>query len=253
MYKAITLDELFSRNKYTFDSNHRDIESWINAQSHTLKSSMTELHAYNRVVSLFDLDKLSALENFKNINRLCIISGSNNEPELFFLNPKEVVVTSLENGYDLTDDWTDEGFKNKKSLMDFDFVMCNQVLEHVPDPVRSFHNILSMVKSGGYIWISIPVINRIHDEPNFYSSGYHPRFLRYLGDIYGLDTIHINAWGSLKYKLSAVSRNWLTLRKLKRGLRTNSNWLFPWSTFVNGAISNEKHMVDCWALYRKPY
>ena len=68
MYKAITLDELFSRNKYTFDSNHRDIESWINAQSHTLKSSMTELHAYNRVVSLFDLDKLSALENFKFIS-----------------------------------------------------------------------------------------------------------------------------------------------------------------------------------------
>jgi len=251
VYKAKTLNEIFSENKHTFDSSHHAIESWIKAQDKILAKSLSKNHAYNRVASLFDFDQLSQLEGFKNINKLCIISGSDKEPELNFVKAKEVFVTSLEKGYDLTDDWMNENFHDKKSIMSFDFVMCNQVLEHVPDPVKSFRNIASMAKPGAYIWISIPVINRIHDEPNFYSSGYHPRFLRYLGDTNGLETVHVNAWGSLKYKLFAVSRNWLPLRKLKIGLTTNTNWIFPWSIFVNGTISNEKHIVDCWALFKK--
>ena len=109
-----------------------------------------------------------------------------------------------------------------------------------------------MAKPGAYIWVSIPVINRIHDEPNFYSSGYHPRYLKFLSDNAKLNVIHIGAWGSLKYKLFAVSRNWPPLRKLQKGFRSNSDLLFPRFMFVNGAIHHEKHLVDTWALYRKP-
>jgi len=252
MYKAKNLSNIFLENKHKFNSDHRAIKSWIKSHGGALTKSLTKSHGYNRVASLFDFDQLSHLENFKKIQKLCVVSGSKDELELNFTNVEEVFATSLEQGYDLTDDWSDKSFQNQGALLSYDFVMCNQVLEHVPDPVRSFNNIVLMAKPGAYIWVSIPVINRIHDEPNFYSSGYHPRFLRYLGDIYGLETVHIGAWGSLKYKLFAVTRNWPPLRKLEAGLTSNSNLLFPWSIFVNGAISDDKHIVDCWALFKKP-
>lgn len=137
-------------------------------------------------------------------------------------------------------------------LESFDFVMCNQVLEHIPDVALAFKNLISLTKPGGYIWISIPVINRIHQDPDFYSSGYHPRYLKYLGDTNNLESIHISAWGSLKYKIIAVSRSWPTYRQLKKGFRSKKDLIFPIGVMLNGLKNNIKDLVDTWALYKKP-
>ncbi len=252
MYKAKTLKDVLLENKHKFNSDHQQVEKWIENQDSDFKRSLKRSHGYNRVVSMFDFDKLSTLENFKNINKLCVISGTEDELETNFVSAKEVFATSLEGGYDLTENWGGENFKNKDILGGFDFVMCNQVLEHVPDPIMAFNNLVLMAKPGAYIWVSIPVINRIHDEPNFYSSGYHPRYLKFLSDNAGMDIIHIGTWGSLKYKLFAVSRNWPPLRKLQKGLRSNSDLLFPKFIFTNGAIHQDKHLVDAWLLCKKP-
>ena len=252
MYKAKILKNLLEGNKHKFNSDHSQIEQWIKSQDSKFGRSLKRKHGYNRVVSMFDFDKLSKLENFRNIDKLCIVSGPKDELETNFINANEIFTTSLEDGYDLTENWSEGGFKNKDILNSFDFVMCNQVLEHVPDPIKAFNNLILLAKPGAYIWVSIPVINRIHDEPNFYSSGYHPRYLKFLADNSKLETIHIGTWGSLKYKLFAVSRNWPPLRKLKIGLRSNSDLLFPKFIFTNGAIHHDKHLVDTWALYKKP-
>ena len=251
MYKAKTFEEILLGNKHSFDSSHIEIKRWINSQNKDFRRALIKSHGYNRVVSMFDFDKLSILEGFKDLNSLCIVSGSENELETNFLNFENLFTTSLIDGYDLTEDWGIEGFKNREILNSFDLVMCNQVLEHVPDPIKAFNNLVLMAKSGGYVWVSIPIINRIHSEPNFYSSGYHPRYLKFLADTTGLETIYIGAWGSLKYKLFAVSRNWPPYRKLKIGLRSNSDLLFPKGMFMNGAKLDNKHLVETWGLFRK--
>ena len=252
MYKAKTDYEIFSRNKHSFSSDYRVIEKWINSQDKILARALTRSHGYNRVVSLFDFDQLSLLERFQYIDKVCVVSGSESELELNFVNAREVFTTSLDDGYDLTDNWDSENFINKEAIASFDFVICNQVLEHVPDPIKAFKNLVSISKPGGYIWVSIPVINRIHDEPNFYSSGYHPRYLQFLADKFHLDTIHIGDWGSIKYKLFAVTRNWPPYRKLKKGLRSNSDFLFPRGIFLDGRKLEKKHLVDTWGLFQKP-
>lgn len=252
MYKAKTIEEIFLKNKYSFSSDYRLIEDWIFTHEKTFSRALTKSHSYSRVVSLYDFYQLSKLEKFQNINKVCVVSGSESELELNFINAKEVFTTSLESGYDLTNNWSSENYFNINAKGRFDLVMCNQVLEHVPDPIMAFKNLNFLTKQGGYIWVSIPVINRIHNEPNFYSSGYHPRYLQFLADEFQLDTIHIGAWGSLKYKLFSVSRNWPPLRKLKRGLRSNSDFLFPPGIFLDGRRLNAKHLVDTWGLFQKP-
>jgi len=251
MYKAKELSEVFLANRHQFNSDHHAVEKWIKSQNDPLARDLIKSHGYNRVVSLFDFDQLSRLEGFQSVNKLCVVSGSCNELETNFINVDKVFATSLDEGYDLTDNWEDS-ILDRGAIGSFDFVMCNQVLEHIPDPIQAFKNLVLMAKPGAYIWISLPVINRIHDEPNFYSSGYHPRYLRFLADQHHLNTIHIGAWGSLKYKLFAVSRNWPPYRKLKRGLRSNSDLLFPKGMFMDGRKLDSRHLVDAWGLFQKP-
>lgn len=251
MYKAKTLEQVYQNNKHNFISGHREVKYWIKSQSADFSVELLKSHGYSRVASLFDFDTLSKLEDFKKINKLCVVSGSKNELEARFLDAKEIFSTTLEGGYDLTEDWSSPDFVNKDILGSFDFVMCNQVLEHVPDPIRAFKNLVLLAKHDAYIWVSIPVINRIHDEPNFYSSGYHPRYLRFLADTNDLESIYIGAWGSLKYKIFAVSRNWPPFKKLARGFRSNSDLIFPIGMFLNGTKHNNKHLVDTWGLFKK--
>lgn len=253
MYKAKTIEDILSSNKYNLSSDYRLIEDWISTLEEGFSRALKKSHGYNRVVSLYDFYQLSIFEKFQNINKVCVVSGSESELELNFINSKEVLTTSLESGYDLTNDWSADNFINIDAKGIFDLVICNQVLEHVPDPIQAFKNLNFLTKKGGFIWVSIPVINRIHDEPNFYSSGYHPRYLQFLSDQLQLDRIHIGAWGSLKYKLFAVSRNWPPLRKLKRGLRSNSDLIFPAGLFMDGRKMNAKHLVDTWGLFKKNF
>ena len=80
----------------------------------------------------------------------------------------------------------------------------------------------------------------------------HKKHLTHQEDKFHLDTIHIGAWGSIKYKLFAVTRNWPPYRKLKKGLRSNSDFLFPRGIFLDGRKLEKKHLVDTWGLFQKP-
>lgn len=46
-----------------------------------------------------------------------------------------------------------------------DIVLCNQVLEHVTDPVKSVREIHRILRSGGYFMGSVPHVSPIHLEP----------------------------------------------------------------------------------------
>lgn len=74
--------------------------------------------------------------------------------------------------YDLNLDWSGYDSHN------FSMTMCNQVLEHVFNPHLAFKNLCQQTATNGYIYASIPTLNCIHGEPDFFSSGFHPRFFR---------------------------------------------------------------------------
>ena len=147
------IEEIFLKNKYSFSSDYRLIEDWISTHDKSFSRALRMSHGYNRVVSLYDFYQLSKLEKFQNINKVCVVSGSESELELNFINSKEVLTTSLESGYDLTNNWSSDNFININAKGRFDLVICNQVLEHVPDPIKAFKNLNFLTKKGGYIWV----------------------------------------------------------------------------------------------------
>ncbi len=81
----------------------------------------------------------------------------------------------------------------------FDVVICEQVLEHVPDPFAAASNLRELCAAGGRIVVSTPFLIRIHELPMFDMRDYWrftPRGLRTLLERAGLEVDEIGAWGN---------------------------------------------------------
>jgi len=81
----------------------------------------------------------------------------------------------------------------------FDVVICEQVLEHVPDPRTAAANLLELATPGGHVVVSTPFLIRIHELPAFEMRDYWrftPRGLRTLLEGAGLEVTEVNSWGN---------------------------------------------------------
>jgi SAM-dependent methyltransferase len=77
----------------------------------------------------------------------------------------------------------------------FDAVLCTEVLEHVPEPVRVLEEIGRIVKPGGWAFISSPLGSGLHQQPYHFYGGFTPHFYRrHLGDL-GFDIVSIEPNG----------------------------------------------------------
>lgn len=114
-----------------------------------------------------------------------------------------------------------------------DVVFCEQVLEHVPDPVRAVKNLYALLRPGGLLVVSVPFMVRIHNEPGDYWR-FSPQGLRELLSRQGFVVERCDGWGS---RLSVIANLWVWMPYLPR--------LLPLSRA-------EATPLVVWALARKP-
>lgn len=230
----------------------KSVTNFINKFDNEFDGLLSSKHSYSRVVSLAHFHALITDFDLSNQDHVGVVSGSTEELELHFLNPKKLSILSfeLDKKYDLDQDWSKNSVEGN-----FTFTMCNQVLEHVFNPQMAFKNLCHITAPNGYLYISIPTINCIHGEPHFYSSGFHPRFLERLANEYGLEIISVGHWGSQKYMLNAVDGKWLFEKYLRPGLHRKGDLKFPFQIFKDGRLrdtSKNQAITDCWGLFKKP-
>lgn len=77
-------------------------------------------------------------------------------------------------GYDVTCDILDIPAKFAS-----DVVLCTEVLEHVPDPVRALEKMAHLVKPGGSLVVTVPFMSFMHQSPFWFQSGLSPYWFRY--------------------------------------------------------------------------
>jgi SAM-dependent methyltransferase len=81
----------------------------------------------------------------------------------------------------------------------FDVVICEQVLEHVPDPWAAAANLRELCAPGGHVVVSTPFLIRIHELPAFDMRDYWrftPRGLQTLLERAGLEVDQVASWGN---------------------------------------------------------
>jgi SAM-dependent methyltransferase len=81
----------------------------------------------------------------------------------------------------------------------FDLVICEQVLEHVADPLRAATNLRELCAPGGRVVVSTPFLVRVHELPAFDMRDYWrftPRGLRTLLERGGLQVDEVASWGN---------------------------------------------------------
>lgn len=77
----------------------------------------------------------------------------------------------------------------------YEVVLCTEVLEHVPDPVRALKKLSSLVSSPGYVLVSVPFLSLMHQAPYWYSSGLSPYWFDYWAKEYDLEIIELEVSG----------------------------------------------------------
>lgn len=66
----------------------------------------------------------------------------------------------------------------------FDVVMCTEVLEHLPDPIRALREMARLLRSEGILIITAPFCCLTHFSPHFYYTGYSQYFYEHwLGEL----------------------------------------------------------------------
>jgi ubiquinone/menaquinone biosynthesis C-methylase UbiE len=82
----------------------------------------------------------------------------------------------------------------------FDAVLCTEMLEHVPDPIRVVRELGRILKPEGLLILTAPLGSGIHQEPFHFYGGYTPYwYQRFLPEA-GFDWIQIESnAGSLRF------------------------------------------------------
>lgn len=102
----------------------------------------------------------------------------------------------------------------------FDFILCTEVLEHVPEPIKAIQEMARILKPGGKILITAPLGSGLHQKPYHFYGGFTPYFYEKFLSEYELKILEIEPNGGfLKNFVQESGRvaDWLIYaRKLPR-------------------------------------
>jgi len=77
----------------------------------------------------------------------------------------------------------------------FDLVICEQVLEHVLDPLTAVNTLRRMCRPDGHVYVSTPFLVRLHDHPGDYWR-FTPDGMTVLLRSQGLKPLWVRSWGN---------------------------------------------------------
>lgn len=86
--------------------------------------------------------------------------------------------------------------------MSVDVVLCTEVLEHVPEPVKALRELIRVVKPGGKLILTAPLGSGLHQLPFHYYGGFSPEWYRHFAEQFSCEVNEITPNGGF-FKLMA--------------------------------------------------
>jgi len=113
----------------------------------------------------------------------------------------------------------------------FDVVVCTEVLEHHPEPIRMVKEMARVLTSGGRLILTAPLGAGIHLEPYHFYGGYTPYWYQKFLPEAGFDEVTVKPnEGSLRFFAQESIRFLVNTRPFKLGMPVFAEvcWLFVW-------------------------
>jgi len=163
---------------------------------------------FPRVISLLEFREYMSDHNMT-FNNVLSFNGKD-DPEYEYLK-----YTNYQN-YNYIDD-TENYDLHRLNLdrNDFDFVMINQTIEHLYDPILCLKNIYKHLRNGGMIYVNVPSNNIPHSTPFHYYTGITPTGLGAMVKLAGFDVIKIGQWGNEAYFKQMFDNIWSDYRHMQ--------------------------------------
>jgi len=127
----------------------------------------------------------------------------------------------------------------------FDAILCVEVLEHLPDPIKALRELTRLLKPGGTLIVTAPFCALTHFAPYFYQTGYSRYFYEYWFRELGLEIVELKENGNyfeyiaqeLRRLPEAVGRytTGRLARHVKLSIRILLNTLFRLSKVDSGS------------------
>ena len=92
----------------------------------------------------------------------------------------------------------------------YDLVICEQVLEHVADPLRAVSTLRELCRDDGHVLVSTPFLLRLHGSPDDFWR-FTPNGLATLLKSQGLVPLWVRSWGNRRVVVGNL-RRWRTYR-----------------------------------------
>jgi 2-polyprenyl-3-methyl-5-hydroxy-6-metoxy-1,4-benzoquinol methylase len=112
----------------------------------------------------------------------------------------------------------------------FDFLICTEVLEHVPDPVKTLEKLSRLVASGGELIITVPRMSLIHQAPFHFATGLSEYFFQHFSGVFGMQVEELTLHGDYADFLS---------QEIRRLFRLPGFFQTPLSKVIRPAVSKD--------------
>jgi SAM-dependent methyltransferase len=101
----------------------------------------------------------------------------------------------------------------------FDVVLCTEVLEHVPEPIRAVQEFARLLKPRGKLLLTAPLGSGLHQEPYHFYGGFTPHWYRRFLTEAGFEQIAVEANGGFFKYLGQENLRFVKMLAPWRGLK----------------------------------
>lgn len=112
-----------------------------------------------------------------------------------------------------------------------DVVLCTEVLEHVPEPIRAVEEFARVLRPGGRLLLTAPLGSGLHQLPFHYYGGYTPQWYERFLSLYGFEDIDVKPNGGFFEHFGQESQRFAKLLSPRHG-RSNLRYWPIWIVSV---------------------
>lgn len=175
---------------------------------------------FPRVISLLEFKRYMEKYNF-NFNDVLSFNGEN-DPEYEYIKYKNLTNINYESDPIKNDLHT---FTLDKK---FDFVMINQTIEHLCDPIRAIKNLYNHLNDGGIFYANVPANNIPHSEPYHFYTGITPVGLGAMTKLAGFNILEIGYWGNKEHLNKLFNMGWIDYTQMENTTNDRTCPIITW-------------------------